>query len=328
MPSTPSSQPFLFWALASKISDAIFALLEVGALSRLAQNPMTAEALSEQLSININALRPLLQLLERAGLIICENGQMILCKDGKQLIPLLELEQEVRRWHRLNDSLLRSLRSNSLNDPLDSIRDKDFFLRYAKAMRITSKAISLHLLKLLKPAPNACFLDLGGADGSIVFELIEQLKESRAVVVDRAAFAEVLEQRRLSSTPGAKVDFVEADLRQPDKLETQISAADIILLINVAHLLSKIDLDQLLILLAKKMQPHARLIVYDQFPSSQGSLTISDLMLVDWVNCGTVFSDTAQQFQSRLVQIGFKHVELRHFPSLPGTFITTQGAHE
>lgn len=320
--SHPASNGLLFWALAYKASDLLFEMMRVGVLGKL-ETGSRLEALSRDFQLDAVALQAAMVLLRKAGVVAQDGDVLRLTTGAIDLLPWLKVESVLRRWHEEHRSLTRAFSGDASGDPLDHIDDPEFFTAYADAMSRQNRVLALYILKICCPRPGARLLDLGAADGAVTIELLARIADASALLVDRAALQESAHRRIARSGLGEHVRFVACDLRQRDGLPQVLAEADLTLMLNIAHLLPGPALDGMLNALADGLRPGAALVVYDQFADSPcESVGVSDLLLVDWLMCGTSFADSAETFAGRLEKRCFHEVQVRLFPRLPGAFVT------
>jgi hypothetical protein len=313
----------LFWAMAYKLSEIVFAAEQDGCLAVL-ENGASLDDVARVTGWLPDSAAVVLHLLVQAGFAETKDGDYRLTADAARSRSLIVVELQLRDWHHRNASLARALRTQASIDPLDEINNPEFVNAFARAMALTARETALRIRKILRRDGSLHLLDLGGADGSVGAELIAGWAGVTLMVVDRPSLQSAFERRIADAKLGGRANFFAADLRVPDAVTEVVAKADVILLLNVAHLLPEQSLGGLLQCIRQGAKPGATLIVRELFAGARQSLGLTDLLLVDWLKCGTRFRDDAENFASRLRSTGFADVSIRSFPNSVDTFITAQ----
>lgn len=311
----------LFWLMAGKVADALFALDRLGLLDAM-REPTPLETLAERAGISDRGLVALIPMLTKTGFLIRDENSVQLTDAGAGLLDMIRVERRLRDWREARDGVLRGLKG-VIEDPLDEIKDDAFFAAYGRAMRANARPLALSLMRAASPAPGDAVLDIGGADGAVTAELLSRVTGTQATVVDRPAMrdlcAETVRRHGLSD----RIAFVARDIRDSESVAEVSSGATMILVCNVAHLLSDAALTRLLQTLASSA-PAARLALYDMFPSTEGPLGLSDLLALDWTAGGTHFSASVEEMKHILTSCGYGDVAVHPAPGLPGQILTAR----
>lgn len=127
-------------------------------------------------------------------------------------------------------------------------------------------------------------------------------------------FADIKEKNRFQ--------FMAQDLTKPSPfLSELIGRTDAVILSNILHLIPPDNRDILLKMLCDYMKDEANLIMYDQFVSAELKIDAAGFMVVDWVNCGSVFNLNEDDFAADLKKIGFVQTKTGRFSNLPGALV-------
>lgn len=295
MTTDAAPERLLFWAMAYKLSELLMLAERDGALAAL-ERGVGVEELAGATGWRPDSAAIVLTLLGRAGLVEHDAGRYRLSPELTRYRVLLALEQRLHDWHRSRDSLRRALVSDETNDPLDDLDDPAFVAAFAQAMAATARETALRVRKIIGSAGAARVVDLGGGDGSVAAELAGLLPAARFRVVDRPALHPAFQAR--ADGANHRIEFIAGDLRDAVVVAGAVRSADLILLLNVAHLLADHALDRLLHAARGAAKPGATLVVRDMFRQDDGPLALTDLMLVDWLRCGARFCDDIADFLS------------------------------
>lgn len=323
MTSATGTHGPLFWTMAYKISEIVFASERDGCLAVLENGASLDDVLRATGWVEESAA-VVLQLLVGAGLVESKGEHYRLTAETARLRGLIAVEWQLCDWHSRNASLTRALRTHAPVDPLDEIKDSCFVDAFARAMSQTARETALRIRKILRRRGPLHLIDLGGADGSVGAEVIAGLAGASLTVVDRPSLHGAFERRIADANLGGRANFLAADLRAPDGVTEAVAAADVILLLNVAHLLPERSLSELLHCIRHAAKSSATLVVRELFAEPQQGLGLTDLLLVDWLKCGTRFRDDTGSFVGRLAAAGFTRVSVRAFPHSLDTFITAE----
>lgn len=316
----------MFWAMAYKVSDAVFALSQTGVLDQLAKQPSDPDTLSERTGLNPAALGILLHILHDAGIVERDAADIFsLPASAAGLLPVIRLEDKMRQWHHQHASLNKALATGTGNDPMDHHPDADTVSIYKEAMANASRTVALHLRRFL-PSPNngsMKIVDLGGADGSLMCTMSRTLKAAEFCVVDRDHMRPFFEKRIQSVDSPRRFSFIGRDLNDPATYTEALRSAAAVIVSNVLHLMNDNQIARLCQTLYENLPPGARVLFYDQMPSSeQAPVDVPRLMTLDWLNCGTLFKLTAEEMAARLTEIGFQKTRIINPPGISGTLIT------
>ncbi|NCP12236.1 MAG: class I SAM-dependent methyltransferase [Sphingomonadales bacterium] len=312
----------LEWAMAYKVSDVIAAAEEDGLLALLA-DPADARTLAERAGWTSEALAVVLDLLCATGIAESAGAAFRLTAAGRRSLPLLRLERRLRRWHDGHRTLQRALRSNGGEDPLDHPLADGMAQDFAAAMAVNARETALRLRRLLPARRGLRLVDLGGADGAVARALLPGLPGARFTVVDRACFAPLFAAGRGGMSP-AQLGFVAADLRDGTAVAAAVRGADVVLALNVAHLLSAAQFRGLLESVAAATATGTLLIVRDLFRPPEGSTGQALFQLVDWLRCGSTFRSSEDDCIAELARAGFDHVRSHRLADAPDAFIVAR----
>ena len=134
----------------------------------------------------------------------------------------------------------------------------------------------------------------------------------------RKDFDTVCEKRKF----GSSVRFVCADLTRPDIGTNEVvSRADVVLLSNVLHLLSRRERLALLRTIKKNLPPNGRIMIYDQFIRSDGQLDSTNLLTFDWLLHGCMFRYSEDEFGKELSDLGFVSICQKRMSGLSGALL-------
>lgn len=316
----------MFWAMAYKVSDALFALSQTGVLEVLAKEPCDSNQLNEITGLDPAALSVLLYILSDAGVLERDGEDVFsLPASAAKLLPVIRLEDKMRQWHQQHASLKNALTTGKGSDPMDQNPDADTVSIYKEAMANANRAVALHMRRFLLPSINGPLkiVDLGGADGSLLCTMSRTLKAAEFCVVDRAHMRSFFDKRIESIDSPQRFTFIGGDLVEPATYARALSTATAVIVSNVIHLLNDNQIGTLCQTLYENLPKGARILIYDQMPSSEKApLDVPRLMTLDWLNCGTLFKLTAEEMTLRLTKIGFQKTQITKLSGLPGTLIT------
>jgi O-methyltransferase domain len=318
--TTRCPDSLLFWVMARKMGDAISLFIETGLLDRLADQPASSSLLASAFGLDGKALDVLLNLMERVGLAArCDSGYCV-PSSARAAMPMLKLETEMAQWHKDRQSARTVLVTGLAPDPAQALNNKAIQLLYADAMAANAKPIGLHVQRLLRSGHREV-VDLGGCDGAMAADLADRRPNLRFTVVDRPHNGELAQRRWANSAARQRLRFVGGDLKTPSQWIQQIGKPDLAIISNTVHLLGAAETRRLLSALGGVLSPSGQVIVYDLFLRASSSITLEDLMSVDWMNCGSKFAMTAEGFKAELLKAGYSSVEVRQFPAVPGAFL-------
>jgi O-methyltransferase len=314
--------PPLFWLMAHKISESLFALQRIGALELL-RHGSTLDNLARATRVSACALDVLLGVLLKTGMVERTEQHFRLTAETALHLPMIETERRLTDWHRDQRSLECSLSEGArMRDPMDAIADEVLVSAYAHAMANGSRELALGILRCVDLQPGSTVTDLGGADGAVALELLQRRPMIRTTTVDRRVMQAPFERRRPFSFAD-RMSFLAADLRSPDSLALDaIRRSDVVLLLNTVHLLEERHIEALLQHILEASG--STFVVYDLFRDSSNRLGIADLLCVDWMMIGSYFRDTEHDFVGRLARIGFRVLRTSGLPTLPGRFVVAQ----
>ena len=293
----------LFWAMAGKMTELLFEADAAGLLGGLADGLDEAELVGRT-GWTPEALASVLEVFHRAGIVAPGGDRPRLAPGVETALPLVAAEARLAAWHRDNGSLARALAGEGGSDPLDAPQPSAVIRGFAEAMGQAARGTALMVRRLARPAADARVLDLGGADGAVAMALAGAWPAATFTVVDRKPLHAPFGQR-LGAEPAlaARIRFAAHDLRHPQSLAALIGAADVILLLNVLHLLPEAAIDALL----GEIRAHARAgctVVLRELTADGGG-DLAPLFLIDWLRCGSCFRDDAGAFARRLVRAWF-----------------------
>ena len=297
-------------AMAYKKSDAIEALVRMGIAALLDGECKSPDRLAKELALDASALAVLLRFARSVGFLETTSKGYCLTAAARELLPLLELEARTRTWHTTNDSLTKVLRGDRPQDPMDSEEAEEFRGLYDRALGGLKRAVALELIRLPEIRSASVLLDLGGGDGSLASELLRLGGVEEAIVVDRAATEASFRQKvsSLSAQTIQRIRFIAADLRAPGSLKSVLGSVDIVLMSNVVHLLDTEARRELWCTFHDSCRDEAVIAVYDQFPGDgQGS----DLMIMDWLRCGSLYDMSAESQMTEMEHYGLKPLYTR-----------------
>jgi hypothetical protein len=310
-----------YWANAYKVSMALFALLEVGAIERLAGVRSTACILARDLGLSPHALDSLLNLLSTAGVLDYNEGGFALRPAAAALLPLLSLERLLSDKHIRRDSLVSVLRGGSGTDPMAEADAQELWTIYLAAMAVGARTLAPHLVRFGHLDSQLHLLDLGGADGALGLAIGRLRPGIVVTVVDRPQVERAFQDRITAAGEKDRFRFVANDLRHPDDFPPELWNADTVLLSNVLHLLSAEERQKLLQAVRDHMASGTRVLVYDQFLAPDRIIDATWFMVVDWLLCGYRFDSTEQAFAEELFELGFVTISCRRTPALPGAMV-------
>lgn len=311
----------MYWSLAYKVSDALMLLTNGGALARLAAEPMTAPALAERLGWQSGPLATVLDVLVRAGVLEQDEAHYRVPAATAAVLPLIVMESQVRQWHGANHSLQKMVQKGVAADPLSQIQDASYLDNYQAAMSASSRALALHLFRHGGLAKALKVVDIGGADGAVVEHLGQLMPAAAFSVVDRPQVASHFQRRMATLAQPERFRFVADDVTHPDALLALAVDADVVIISNLLHLLGAQHIRALLLALKQVLQPGCRVLVYDQFVDTD-QFDVASMMVVDWVNLGSLFDLCDSDMATLLDTLGFAGVAARRFRLLPGALIS------
>lgn len=313
----------LFWAMAHKMSELLFVAEESGCLAALARGA-SFDGLAQVTGWSHESLAAALHVLQRARLIECKDGLFTMTPGAARYLPLIKIERQLNNWHRSQHSLSNALKLGCSNDPLNSLNSPGLIEQFAEAMGITARETALRIRRIAGPSDAARFLDLGGADGSVAAELASMLPEATFTVIDRPSMQDTFHARVAAKGIADRVEFVPANLQETNTIKPLVGDYDVIMLLNVAHLLPGERLNALLCSIRESADPRALLVVREMFATEDASFGLADLMLIDWLRCGTLFRDDVGRFVDRLLRIGFASPRVSQLPGRLDTFVVAR----
>jgi len=313
--------------MAYKASDAIETIVKSGIASALENGPRQSSELARDLSLAEPPLRVLLDFGVRIGLLERMEQRFALTQTAMTMLPLIELELYTRSWHSDNDSLSKVLSDGRPQDPMADASQETRQL-YDRALSGFTRGLAIAIRRIRGLPKKAALLDVGGGDGALASELVRLGVARQAAVLDRPYVRSHFERRRIQCERPELFSFVDADLANPDGLGKHFANADLIVLSNVVHLLSPPQRNRLWGALHNGCPPGATCLVYDQFPVSQdvaggGSISASELMIIDWLRCGVIFDLSVDGQSEEMAACGLRIQDILHSPILPGKMIVS-----
>ena len=313
----------LYWTMAYKMSDAILTLSDLGALDIMSNQPLSSKDVASELNLFSSALKPLLDLLVSGNVLECIQDKYALTTKAVTSLPMIKLEAKLRRWHFDNNSLAKILKTGIGSDPIVAVKDKKLFDTYFDAMAHSIRSVALHMLHFTRLNESRNVVDLGGADGALVEQFSKFLpKDAVFTVVDRDTAMPFFKKRFTDLKEKDKFQFIAQDLTASlSDLSELINEADAVILSNVLHLISTNNRNILLKMLCDCMKKKAKLVVYDQFVSTMSKTDAAGFMVVDWVNCGSLFDLNESDLVVSLEKSRLIKAKASRFPKLPGAIV-------
>ena len=307
------------WANAYKVSFSIFALNELGVLQLIADDFLTSGEIASRLELDCELLTPLLELLASVG-VLHQTGEGFRAQQGIQtILPLLAMESRLSASHVTSERIASVVRSGKAADIFQSGNVQEYIPLFTAAMRSSARTLAPHLVRFGNVRQARRVLDLGGADGSLA--LLRVAPHLAITVVDLPRMREAF-QRQINEHGAANaIQFRAADLRRPEDLSGLLGEADIIIISNVIHLLTRSQREALYGVVQQHGARGARFLVYDQFIDHSGPLNGTHFMAVDWVINGVQFRETPHQICEILEKTGLRNTQVRLFPGLPGAVV-------
>jgi hypothetical protein len=313
----------MFWSMAYKVSDALMLLADEGALEQLISEPSTAAELARKLNWKEEPLNKVLNLLLHGGIIEKKGVNYHIPTSTSAVLPVIIMESQVRRWHASNQSLANMVQQGIAADPLGQIKEVNYLDNYQGAMASSSRALALHLFRHGGLPKSGRIMDIGGADGSVVEQLSMLMPDASFVVVDRPPVEPHFNKRIKAIDHPQRFHFVAEDVNNPNDLLTQAANADAVIISNLLHLLTITQIHTLLKALKGSLGPNCQLLVYDQFIDSD-KFDAASLMVVDWVNLGSLFDMTESDMTALLETLNYTNITARRFPLIPGALVCSR----
>ena len=312
------------WVNAYKVSFSIFALNELGVLGFIAGDFLSSGQIASQLSLSEELLTPLLELLASVGVLQKNDAGFRAPRGIETILPLLTMESGLSADHVTASRIARVVRTGEAADFFQSVDVLEYIPVFTSAMRSSARTLAPHLLRFGNIRQSRQVLDLGGADGSLALALRRVAPHLSLTVVDLPRMQAAFEKQVNEHGAGAAIQFRPADLRHPETLAGIVENAEVIIISNVIHLLTREQRMDLYRSVQKSMAAGARFLVYDQFIDNEEPLNAPHFMVVDWVINGVQFRETPQQLCEILRSLGFSDAQYRRFPGLPGAVIAAQ----
>lgn len=304
-----------FWANIYKVSASIFALEKLGVLERLTQKELELEQIAFEHKLNIKILKTMLRLLVSVGILTCNRSKYKASKKFSKLLPLIRLEERTFQKITKNDALLNVSRNNVIEVNKDTL-SSDFLKVYYDAMAVNAHSIAPYIAKLLSRSKAKMFVDLGGGDGSLALKLIGILPYMKGIVVDLPYVKPFFLQNQQE-----KISLVTADLQDIERWIYLIQDASAVIISNVLHLLESSFREVMLRSILQALKPERKLIVYDQFQPTDGTINTPGFMQIDWALMGLEFEISVDNFSDSMTKIGFQNVSVIESDLFPGAII-------
>lgn len=306
--------------MAYKLSDAIMQLENLGVLKYLASRPSSANQVCEDLSLHQQSVSTLLDLLVVANIVDFEDEIYSLPSTSKSALPMLRLETRIREWHYANQSIRKVLETGQGSNPLDQFKDQQYLEHYQLSLSAFARALALNIVRNTDVSNAIHIVDLGGADGSLVFHLQKILANANFTVVDRMEVESSFEQLFYKHNARPQFKFVANDILSMKGLDAEIGSSDTVIISNVLHLFTFKDVDSILRTLFRLMPKKSKLIIYDQFVSNK-LINAEKLMVVDWANIGSRFDYNEAKICQLLNNVGFDDIWHKRSKTLSGALI-------
>jgi O-methyltransferase domain len=306
----------LTWMLAGRVADAVAALSQTGCLEAM-REWKTVEDLAEAQRVDPAGLETLLHLLGKAGFIDRQGNRYILSAQTLAALDFITIELRLRQSFAANGGLVAGLSGRSY-DPLDTLDDPEFMTAYAATMRVNARPLALAIRRALGSLDGAHILDLGGADGALVNELIGPSLNAQATVVDRPVMRAPFERLHPPGKTSTLARFVAADIKVPESYSELIAKSTIVVLSNIAHLVGLACFAQIMREIRAAAPAGCQVVIFDMFVTQDGPIGFADLAAVDWVAGGHGFARTIAEIAEMVTASGFSVRCMPQLPLLPG----------
>jgi len=275
----------LVWAGAG--AEILWTALETGLFDRLRNGPVEDDTLARELGWDPGAGVRFLRALHALGLVALHEGsvantepaQRFLCSDGDEsLVPALLWRRELASgWKDLPRALAHGGRSAPRADARDLDKRRE---RYARAMAAVARVKAPRLLELFSgAAPAGRILDVGAGAGTVTAAFLETFPRLTGELLDLSFMEPFVRETMAARSLSPRVVFRPADVLKDWPVEND--AFSIVLLSNIVHAFSEIELPHLMREAARAAASDGVVLVHDYFPEHHPvKASFADLLML------------------------------------------------
>jgi SAM-dependent methyltransferase len=315
---------------------AILAANELGLFNALAEKPLTACELAEQLGASVRGTSDLADALCANGYLRRRGDRLSLSRISRKWLVRSSHNYIGNMLEHVNDlwavwlNLEEAIRKGEppAADYEDWLKDKDYrqiLHRHITGLRDTARLTAPEMLRAVKlpaakQAPGAGsaprrLLDIGGGHGGYSVAFCEKYADLTATVFDLEATAEIgreiVEREQMSN----RVEFQVGDFLKDD-FDAGYAAA---LYFNILHNFSEPDNRLVLAKVFDALRPGGLLVIWDMFKGPDGERDVLPaLMALHMLVASRGTSYLIDDVDSWLGEIGFRRIVHKKTRMLPG----------
>jgi ubiquinone/menaquinone biosynthesis C-methylase UbiE len=305
------------------LSGVLIASTRLGLVTRLAQRPATIDELTEELQLNREPTRLLLDCLRSLGYVGCRQGRYSLSRRAQRwLVPASpssvgQFVAGCRDYWQYWSNLPEVVRSGVAFDHHAAKPDDPYWREYIMGQFELARLSAPEVAKKLRvPADARTLLDVGGGHGWFAAELCRRYPALHATVIDLPGSAQI--GREIIANVGMSHRVTHCD---GDALDIDLgSSYDAALCFNLIHHLKPGQIVTLLGKIHAALNPGGLLAILDLFTQPRNTrpdAAASYLGLFFYLTSGAE-TYSPEQLRDWLHVAGFdtpRRVRLRHIPS-------------
>lgn len=321
---------------------AILAANELGLFNALAERPLTASALAEQLGVSARGVSDLADALCANGYLTRRGDKVALSRIARKWLVRSSPDYIGNMLEHVNDlwavwlNLEEAIRKGAppAADYEDWLKDKDYrrmLRRHIVGLRDTAHLTAPEMLRAVKlPAAKQAskasseptkrpaarrLLDIGGGHGGYSIAFCKKYPDLAATVFDLEGTAEIGREIVEREQMSGRVKFQVGDFLKDD-FDTGYAVA---LYFNILHNFSEQDNRLVLAKVFDALRPGGLLVVWDMFKKLEGERDVQPaLMALHMLVASGGTSYLIDEVDSWLGEIGFRRVVQKKTRMLPG----------
>ncbi|MGH8907970.1 MAG: methyltransferase [Egibacteraceae bacterium] len=305
------------------LSGVLIAITRLGLAARLAQRPATADELADELQLDREPTRLLLDCLHSVGYVDCRQGRYSLSRPARRWLAstspssvgqfVASCRDYWRHWSSLPEVLRNGVRFDHHGAGPDDPYWREYITGQFELARLSAPEVAK---KVRLPAGARALLDVGGGHGWFAAQVCRRYPGLRATVIDLPGSANV--GREIIADAGMSH---QVEHRDGDALKADLGGSyDGALCFNLIH---HLEPDQIVMLFSKihaALNPGGSLAVLDLFtqpPGRRPDAAGTWLGLFFYLTSGAQ-TYSPQQLRDWLREAGFdapRRAQLRRIPS-------------
>ncbi|PKB71484.1 MAG: hypothetical protein BZY87_05420 [SAR202 cluster bacterium Io17-Chloro-G6] len=336
MPAPPP-KPETIWRLRTALypSFALLAGIQLDLFTPLSDGPMTVEHVAEALSVDSDKLRPLMYILDEAGLLTVDGERFSNSPEANHYLVKgnasymgAGYEASSNQWNVLWKSA-DSIRTGSAQAKIDysySAMSKEALDQIARrGHSATDTGAARRLLAEYDFSSSKRLIDVAGGTGGVAIAIAQACPQLRATVVDLPTVTPITERMVQEVGVADRVEVVAADVVNG----TLEGSFDVAIMSKFLPVISPDDAQRAVKNVAQVMEPGGTLYVDDIGTIDDTRLAPSQIIRQNlwFIN---VFDEgqarTEQERRGWLTDAGFENIERKTFPNGDSTMVARKPA--